>query len=268
MGIMRFARDFCPPILWRCLKSLKIKRSLSFSGNYASWSDAKKFSSGYDSIQVMQRVADSALKVKRGEAVFERDSVCFYHTEFRWPALTCLLSVAASRSGTLNVLDFGGALGSFYFQHHRFFSSLNRINWSVVEQEQFVQFGLDHMQDSALCFYESVESCISQQSVDIVFLSSVLQYLEDPIRTLTSLAEADAPYILVDRTPFIAGSKNRLTVQTVPKEIYDASYPAWFFSEENFIATMKSLNYHLILEFPCDEQTDIGEYKGMFFERA
>lgn len=241
---------------------------LSFSGDYSSWSEAERNASGYDAAEVLQRVSSAALKVKQGEAVFERDSVCFHHAEFRWPVLSCLLSVAASHGGRLKVLDFGGSLGSFYFQHRRFISKLNQLSWAVVEQKQFVQFGQEHMQDNVLRFYESVESCLTQESPDVVLLSSVLQYLEDPKGILVSLASTDASYILVDRTPFIAGRQNRLTIQTVPKEIYDASYPAWFFSEENFIETMESLNYHLLVEFACDERADIGEYKGMLFERA
>lgn len=268
MSIKKITRDWCPPVLLGWIRLMRGANGLSFSGDFSSWGEAERNSSGYDAAEVLQRVSAAALKVKHGEAVFERDSVCFHHAEFRWPVLACLLSVAAARGGHLNVLDFGGSLGSFYFQHRQFFLNLKQVEWFVVEQKQFVQFGQAHIQDDVLHFYESVKSCIQEGSSDVVLLSSVLQYLEDPTGTLTSLAETRASYILVDRTPFITGFQNRLTVQKVPKEIYDASYPAWFFSEENFIATMKSLNYHLVLEFSCDEHADIGEYKGMFFERA
>lgn len=267
MKIKRVIRDWCPPVLLNWVRVLRGDRGLTFSGDYVSWSEAQKNSSGYDAAQVFQRVSEAALQVKRGDALFERDSVCFHEAEFRWPVLACLLSVAAPRGGHLNVLDFGGSLGSFYFQHRPFFSNLKQVRWAVVEQQQFVTFGQTHIQDVSLQFYESAENCLMQHPVDVILLSSVLQYLEEPLSVLALLAETDAPYILIDRTPFIASSQDKLMVQKVPKEIYDVSYPAWFFSEEVFMATMKSLNYRLLAEFPCSELANVGEYKGMFFER-
>lgn len=268
MKTKQFIRDWCPPILMNWIRSLRANNGLSFSGDYASWSDAKIKSSGYDAEQVLQRVSEAALKVKRGEALFERDSVCFEKAEFRWPVLACMLSVAASRSSNLNVLDFGGSLGSFYFQHKDFFSNLMQVRWAIVEQAQFVKFGQEHLQDDVLRFYDSIESCSIQQPIDVVLLSSVIQYLEKPREVLSSLAAIGAPYILIDRTSFIAHESDRLTVQTVPKAIYDASYPAWFFSEKLFLKTMLDLNYRLQTEFPCPEVIGLGEYKGMFFERV
>lgn len=269
---MRLVKDlvknWCPPVLLRWIKKLTGGDLLSFEGNYPSWAAAQQVSMGYDATEILQRVRDSTLKVKRGEALFERDSVCFHHEEYRWSTLVCLLTVAAKRDGRLNVLDFGGSLGSFYFQHRKFLSKLKTVSWAVVEQKQFVECGRDQIQDETVHFYESIDNCMAQKPVDVIFLSSVLQYLEHPYQLLTALAKAGAPYLLIDRTPFTEEAQDRLTVQHVPSVIYKASYPAWFFSQREFDETIEKLGYSMIVEFPCDEDAGIGKFKGAFFARV
>lgn len=267
MNFKDLAKDFCPPILLKLVRQFRNKNNITFTGNYASWAEAALHASGYDSDAIFQRVREAALKVKRNEAVFERDSVCFYHEEYRWPTLACLLSIAAERDGQLNVLDFGGALGSFYFQHRKFLSKLQECRWAVVEQKHFVAFGRAEMLDNVLKFHETIDDCLAEGGVDVVFVSSVLQYLKSPYVMLAKLAQTKALYLLIDRTPFIAGDQDRLTIQNIPETIYSASYPAWFFSREKFNAFIAGAGYRLILEFPGDDNVGVGEYKGLLYER-
>ncbi len=264
MNLKTLIKDCCPPIL---VKLLRRRFLNTFTGNYNSWAEAQLHASGYDSDVIFHRVREAALKVKRGEAVFERDSVCFYHEEYRWPALACLLAIAAERGGKLNVLDFGGALGSFYFQHRKFFNRLKSIRWSVIEQTRFVECGKNEFQNEELRFYSNIDECLANEKVDVVFLSGVLQYLEMPKSILIELSKGNADYILIDRTPFIIGSNDRLTVQSVPESIYKASYPAWFFSTNKFDELISKIGYRLIEEFDGDDDVGIGKFKGHFLER-
>jgi len=48
--------------------------------------EAMELSTGYDSERILGKVRDSLLKVKRGEAVYERDSVLFDKVQYSWPA--------------------------------------------------------------------------------------------------------------------------------------------------------------------------------------
>ena len=260
-------RDCCPPILLKLARQVRNENN-AFTGSYDTWVDAEKHASGYDTDTIFQRVREAALKVKRGEAVFERDSVCFYEEEYRWPALACLLTIAANQGGKLNVLDFGGALGSFYFQHKKFFSRLKSISWSVIEQAHFVECGKKELQNENLKFYTNINECIAKEKVDVVLLSSVLQYLEKPESLLTELTKIKAGYILIDRTPFIEESADRLTVQSVPTSIYKASYPAWFFSSNKFNELIRKIGYRIIEEFDSDDDAGIGKFKGYFLERV
>ncbi|NJD34694.1 MAG: methyltransferase, TIGR04325 family [Betaproteobacteria bacterium] len=267
MNIKNLARKWCPPILLMWARQVREHQGIVFTGNYPSWSEARQASTGYDSATIFHRVRDAALKVKSGAAVFERDSACFYQEEYRWPTLACLLAIAAERRSHLRVLDLGGSLGSYYFQHRKFMSRLEKVHWSVVEQKHFVACGRDEFQNECLKFYESVDDCLAEGPVDVAFLSSVLQYLERPYAMLATLADAEIPYLLIDRTAFVEGTQDRLTVQHVPESIYEASYPAWLFSRQKFMTAIAKASYRPITEFLSDDDFGIGQFQGIFLER-
>jgi putative methyltransferase (TIGR04325 family) len=88
------------------------KNNTSFEGSYNTWQEADAHCNGYDNMDILEKVLFATLKVKNGEAVYERDSVIFDQIEYSWPVLTGLMWAAAQNSGCLKVLDFGGSLGS------------------------------------------------------------------------------------------------------------------------------------------------------------
>ena len=260
---------FLPPIFYKLKAALNRKNTISFSGDFTSWSDATELSSDdYDAPHILESVKEASLKVKSGEAVFERDSKCFYEKAYRYPILTNFLSIANFNGGKLSVLDFGGSLGCFYNQHKYYLKRMKKIKWSIIEQEHFVKCGRDHFQEDDIRFYYSIEECLDSTDIDVVLLSSVLQYLEFPYKILKDIFAASPDFILFDRTSFIKGDDDRLTVQHIPKAIFSASMPCWFFSKIKLINNMKSAGYHLVEEIDCEEDFNLGEFKGMLFSKS
>jgi putative methyltransferase (TIGR04325 family) len=250
----------------------KVKNSLKeilgrpgWFGDYTCWDDAVKNSSGYNSVKIVEKVKDALLKVKNGGIGFERDSVFFDKIEYSWPVLTGLLWVGAQRGGKINVMDFGGSLGSTYFQYRKFFSAID-VEWNVVEQELFVSYGMKFFQNANLKFYHSMSDCLKENKVDVVLLSSVLPYLEEPYKLLDEIFSLNIPYLILDKMPFLTGGEHdRLTVQRVPPTVYEASYPAWFFNETKFLKVLAS-RYELIEEFENDDKANIPSvFKGFIF---
>lgn len=246
--IQRLADRVLPPGLSRRLKA--IAPSHGFSGDFPSWEAARRASSGYDAAGVLEAVRAAGLKVKRGEAWAERDSVLLPEGDYPYPLLAGLLRAALRDSGTLSVLDFGGSLGSSYFQCRRFLPPLQRLEWSVVEQPSYVDCGRREFADEVLGFFEDVDACLAVRRPNVVLLSSVLPYLERPHAVLEMLVQRGFPTIIVDKTPFGPGSgaTDRLTVQKAMPEIYQASYPAWILGKERFLSFM-SERYRCIAEF-------------------
>jgi putative methyltransferase (TIGR04325 family) len=270
-ALRRWVRDWFPPPLRRWARSFS-SRSLRLQGVFPSWQDALRHTSGYDSELILEKVREAALKVKAGEASFERDSVLFACPQCNFPVVAGLLRAAVESRGRLSVLDFGGSLGSSYFQCRPFLGKLAQLRWSVVEQPRFVACGKELFQSEELRFYDSIADCLQREAPQVILFSSVLQYLEAPFAVLQQVRPETFPYVVVDRTFFTSGSADVLTVQLVPRDIYPASYPAWIFSLQKFRRAL-SPPYEVLAEFDSPEGT-VGngrlraDCKGLVFFSA
>lgn len=267
-ALKSLARDWLPPAVARWLRR-HLGRETRFSGDFASWQAAAARCTGYDADVVFQRACEAARQVKRGEALFERDSVCFHQEEYRWEPLACLALAAAESGGVLRVLDFGGSLGSFYFQHRGLLGVQGGLRWGVVEQHRYVECGRREFEDHALKFYESIAECAYNMHPNVILLSSVLQYLEKPYETLEELGRQNVPYIIVDRTPFCGAEKDRLVIQHVARSIYPASYPMWGLSEHRFEGALGALGYRRIARWR-NAEGDVGrvQFCGALYRRV
>ena len=221
---------------WAHQRSGRLAR---FDDSVQDWSQAEARSSGYDSGLILGRVVGATQKVLSEEAIFERDGVNFSSPEYRWPVLSGLLGVAARENG-LRVLDFGGSLGSVFWQHRKFFTDIN-VTWSVVEQPSFVAAGQSLDQDS-VSFFDSIDSCIQNFSPNVILLSSVLQYLPEPDRVLAELLDTSANTLIIDRTPMSEAESNVACLQIVPAHIYSGNYPAWVFSRTWLTTQLEQFN--------------------------
>jgi putative methyltransferase (TIGR04325 family) len=257
-------REWLPPII---LKLLKPKAHYGFHGNFSSWKIASDLSSGYDENTILDKVRSASLKVKNGEAVFERDSVIFDHADYSFPILAGILHCALKYSEHFSILDFGGSLGSSYYQYRHFLKNHKALRWSVVEQPHFVKCGKQFFEDEVLKFYGSIDDCINHESPQLILLSSVIQYLENPYSFLKELIQLDIANILVDRTAFTRFGGCRLTIQKVAPSIYPASYPAWFLDLETFLKIF-SQKYNLVFDFESSDEANIASsFKGFYFRK-
>jgi len=224
------------------------KRLYGWFGDYSSWSEVASKSTGYDAEEILEKTKTAILKVKNGEAVYERDAVVFDKKEYPFPLITFLLHSASLNKKPLHVIDFGGSLGSTYYQIKEFLTPEVCASWNVVEQEHYVTCGKAHFEDDVLKFYHSIADCLKDKDVDMVVLSSVVQYLEKPHQFLEELVGHQFKFLLFDRTGFYRGIRDRLTLQIVPPEIYSASYPSWFFNQSLFLRHFTK-HYRTVAEF-------------------
>ncbi|MEM4655160.1 MAG: TIGR04325 family methyltransferase [Thermosphaera sp.] len=263
----QFIRKFMPPIVFDILRKFKSSR-YGWYGDYQTWEDAKKDSIGYDSDKIIQKVRASLLKVREGKAIYERDSVIFDEIQYSWPLLAGLMYAAAKSGGVLKVCDFGGNLGSTYYQNRKFLARMKEVSWSIVEQRHFVDVGKTDFENDQLKFYYDLQFCVIERNPNVLLLSSVIQYTEKPYEVLNELLKHNFEFIIVDRTPFNTKPRDRLTVQVVPPWIYEASYPCWFLHESKFLQIFKDHNYNLLESFySLDGVTREYVFKGFIWER-
>jgi putative methyltransferase (TIGR04325 family) len=243
---MRFKdnlNEWLPPVILRALSSLRKKR-VRFEGSYKTWEQAVELCTGYDDYLIRDKVLAATQKVKNGGAVFERDSVLFDEIQYSWPITAALMLGAARNNGNLHVLDFGGSLGSSYFQNRKFLCQLEEVSWHIVEQPHFVESGKKFIETDILKFYLSIEESVKTVMPNVILLSSVVQYLKSPQLLFDQLNSIKADLLLFDRTPFTNAPYNTICIQHVPADIYKASYPMWLLSRDQFLGQLSNWRVH------------------------
>ncbi|MBL9188267.1 MAG: methyltransferase, TIGR04325 family [Opitutaceae bacterium] len=258
-------RQLVPRPLRRALR--RLVRPPIYQGDFASWADAQRASRGYGDPAIAEKTIAAARAVRDGRAAWERDTVLFTEPAANAPLLRALRHAAAANGGRLRVADFGGALGSTWWQHRPWLADLAEVRWSVIEQPALVVAGQREFATGPLRFFASLDECWATERPDVLLLSSVLPYLENPHALLASALDRPFRHVIIDRTGFITRGRDRLTVQQVPPAIYEASYPCWFFDRTSLIVGFAP-RWRIVDEWTAEDESDIdATHRGFLLER-
>ena len=199
-----------PPIVWRLVR--RGRRRGPLDGPFASWETAAQQAfTGWDSPAIVEQALAAALKVRDGAAAFERDSVARDRIIYS-PAILAALLLAADRYRRLDVIDFGGGLGSNYFQNVKLIRALSGLptSWNVVERAPLARIGAEQFQTDQLRFHDELGAVRVEHPV-LLFTGS-LQYVADAFGLLeTAMAMTDI--IALDRVLVWAEPKHGIFVQ-------------------------------------------------------
>ena len=161
-----------------------LQRKIKLSGNYKSWEEALKLSKGYSDHKIFEKTKKSLESVLSKQAKFERDSFLFY-TESYDETLLSIFKKIKKKIKRIHLCDFGGSLGSLYFQHGSIFKS-NLIDWNVVEQKHYVKYANNKIDIKNLYFYDNL-NFLSKKRINVALFSSSLQYLKYPYQILDKM---------------------------------------------------------------------------------
>lgn len=242
----RLRRWLSPDVIARA--NAVFRRGIRFEGDFANWVEAAARAEGYEAEAILDQAIEAAEAVRCGRAAWERDGVVYEHPSPPFPLLAGLMYAAACAGGRLAVLDFGGSLGSSFFQVRPWLQGLTEPLWTVIEQPQFVQAGRAKFENSQLHFATTIGEAAARAAPNVAVLSSVLQYLPEPAEVLTELADTGVQTIIIDRTPVIEGKRPIITVQHVPSQIVRSSYPAHLFTRADLLAPLAS-RFSILAEF-------------------
>ena len=239
---------------------------VTWSGDYKKWVHAEEDCEGYSSTEIADKAFTATLKSIDGSASYSRDGVCFEVAEYNWQLVSLVYRLRLKLGRTIRVLDFGGAFGDAFLQNAGLIGD-SIASWTVIEQESMRIRAKNLPLVDKLTFKTLPD--IDNGSIDLVLLSSVLQYLSEPDGIIAELVGLDADGILVDRTGFVPRNRNddRITKQSVRPPIYTATYPCRFFSRPEFIKRFSP--YSLVVEWSDSDLANIpSRFLGMYFEKS
>jgi putative methyltransferase (TIGR04325 family) len=157
-------------------------------------------------------------------------------------ALNSLIAVGMSAAEIANrplrVLDFGGGCGFHYF---RVRSAVRfALDWALVETPTMAERAAK-VANGAFGVYSAVEQATQAhgKEMHLIHASSAIQYVPDPLETLKSLADLNAPFFALLRFPMwnvqstICLQRSRLAgngIGPMPPNIADReiAYPVTF----------------------------------------
>ena len=244
------------------LINIFFRRKIIIRNDYNSWKKALKNSTGYNSNLIFYKTKKSFEKVLAKKAKFERDSVLFYKNEPNNQLIRIIKTLY--KDNKINICDFGGSLGSLYFQNIDYLDQ-NKITWNIVEQKKYVKYASSKLSIKNLNFFLTIDE-VFKKKIDLVILSSVLHYLEFPDYLLDKISKKKIENLIISRTPF-HDNQDTIKIQEVPKNIYKASYPVRIFNKRKFIKKMKTRGFKIKKKINTFEKLDNFNYYGFYFRR-
>jgi len=248
------------------LLNILLQRKIRIIGNYDSWKQALKCSKGYSDSIILKKTIKSFEKVITNQAKYERDSFLFYSDKYDKTLLSRLNTIKKKNNKKINVCDFGGSLGSLYFQHKKFFT-FNFVDWNILEQVNYVKYAKKNIKINNLHFYDNLNLLLRKKKIDIVLFSSSLQYLENPYFVLGKFIQKGIPDIIIHRSPFTDGD-DVIKIQNIPKHIYKSSYPIRILSTKKIINLLSTEGYKVEFKKKLLEEVDGYSYKIYHFKKS
>ena len=207
-------KDFIPPVMIKIIKRREIKERQEKEARdnreyetYANAFDACLYGA-YESYELCQMIAAKTIAYRRQ----------LEEKPYRVSATNSfLLSIIhqylfAFKTDRLNIVDFGGACGTHYFEIRRLIPSQIILNWQVVETPSMVAAArAGGLSSNELQFIESLD--LVNDPVDLLHSSGALQYVPDPWEYLTRLLGLKAKWLLFNRMMFSTGIKDIITIQ-------------------------------------------------------
>lgn len=185
-----------------------------------------------------------------------------------------LATVAAATGvglGTIRVVDFGGAAGSGFIQLLATLPPSITLGYHIVDLTGMCAAGRElFVGEPRIRFHTTLTEVPAQP--DIVYVNSVLQYLEDYAGQLRALTALGARWLLLARTatgniPTFASRQLNLPGQVLPY---------WFVNRDELVSLVRSLGYRLAFEDLADREYDqsnfpvthrIGRMRHLLFTR-
>ncbi len=178
-----------------------------------------------------------------------------------------VLGLTALKRDKISVLDWGGGMGHYYILSRALVPDVI-LDYHCKDLPALCRHGRLVLPE--VIFHEDEHQCW-EQSYDLVFASSSLQYCKDWKSTLARLASVSGCYLFITRLPIVRNSPSFVVVQRPYALGYSTEYLGWFLNRDEFLNQASALKMKLIREFMVQEEHHVfnapeqGVYRGFLF---
>jgi len=170
------------------------RSGLRITGGYSTFQEANSLCDGYGASAILDIVFKGVIDVLEGRGQYERDGVVFMQRPKKSKVREFLITLQEGSK----VIDFGGGLGGTYINNRDIIPQ--RVEFIVVEQAGFSNIGSRIAADYSLPIVFTQDIDALPYNADMMILSSVLPYLEEPYILLDRLLRLRPQRLVIDRT--------------------------------------------------------------------
>lgn len=272
IDIKRLTKQWMPSILvdwYHTIKHGGQYHGYIWEGVYQNYRDVPAAGDGYAD----ERLTQETLAYTRNVLASSRQHR-FIPTEVigEHTFLPLLVSILGSDRDKVSILDFGGGMGVDYIHLVNGVVHAKDVDYHIVENRSVCESGSRLFEnDSHIHFYPSLPTNLDK--VDIVYVCSALQYIENYTDLLTSLSDYHPEYFL-----FVKLSAGDIpTYATGQKNLPGTLVGYWFINVREIESLMSANGYVLIfksaLEREYNQENFPAEYRlgracNLLFKRA
>ena len=229
------------------------KEPFIWDGVYANFGDVPAVGAGFASeawLSDMERYTRAAVSAIRDSEFGIPGNVPQYHA-----LLALLVASISALDRPVRVLDVGGGMGIGAANVRRCTSVDTRLEYLVVDNEESCERGRRLLRDLPwVTFIPELPQEVG--TVDVVVLSSVLQFVEDYEKLLSKLSSFKASFLLVAFVP--AGEIP--TFASAQLNVPGSVLPVWFFNLNELVEKIEALGYSLSFKSALDRVFDMSNF--------
>ena len=238
MNLKQYLRLLAPPLaveLYHRLRPQKV-----WEGVYSSFREIEIDGEGFDGDlypglveKEVRRLVDELTKGGTVPDILRGENSLL-------PLLVAAISAGRNLNNRIKILDFGGGSGITYLFLKNSINNLDNVEYHIVDYDKVSRPGrLIFKEDSRLFFHTELPENLTD--ITIIYINSVLQYIEDYPSLLKKLCSFKPEYFLFVRLS--AGDIPTFVTKQVNLPGFCTPYK--FLNIDDFIAAMNQLGYTL-----------------------
>ena len=229
------------------------KEPFIWNGVYANFGEVPTAGLGFASdawLGDMERYTQAAIDALRSDRAESPANVPQYHALF-----SLLLASFSQLDRPVRVLDFGGGMGIGFANVRRCMAEGMQLDYLIVDNEESCERGRRLLKDFSSVRFMS-ELPRDAESVDVMVLSGVLQFVEEYEKLLNDLSVYKPLHWLFSFLPAGEIPMFASAQLNVPGSVL----PVWFFNVNELVQKIEALGYQLVFKSALDRVFDMSNF--------